>query len=149
MPRGSDSSPERPRPFARVCPLTEGLAAGDPARDDASTAVPISPARRRSPSLTANRGVVMLAVTESAIDAIKRLAPEEGGLRVFTSELPGAAGPALQAEVSQEPAPQDQVLEADGVQVFLEPSAATLLDDKVLDATLEGTSVRFAVAEQS
>jgi iron-sulfur cluster assembly protein len=91
----------------------------------------------------------MLAVTENAIDAIKQLAPDEGGLRVLTSELPGAAGPALQAEVSQEPAPQDQVLEADGAQVFLEPSAATLLDDKVLDATLEGTSVRFAVADQS
>ena len=92
----------------------------------------------------------MLAVTESAIDAIKELAPGEAGLRVFTAELPGAAGQqAFQIEVAAEPAAEDRVLEADGAHVFLEPRAATLLDDKVLDATREGASVRFAVAEQS
>jgi iron-sulfur cluster assembly protein len=92
----------------------------------------------------------MLAVTESAIDAIRQLAPGEAGVRVFTSELPGGPGQeTLQVEVAQEPSAEDQVLDVEGAHVFLEPTAATLLEDKVLDATLEGTSVRFAIAEQS
>jgi Fe-S cluster assembly iron-binding protein IscA len=92
----------------------------------------------------------MLSVTETAIEAIRELAPGEAGLRVYTSELPGATGQeTLQVAVAPRPDPQDQVLEADGAHVFLAPTAATLLDDKVLDAKREGTSVRFAVAERS
>jgi hypothetical protein len=33
--------------------------------------------------------------------------------------------------------------------VFLEPHAAEALDDKVLDAEIEGGEVRFAVGEQT
>jgi iron-sulfur cluster assembly protein len=92
----------------------------------------------------------MLTVTETAIDAIKQVAPGDAGLRVYTSELPGAAGQrAFQVEVTEDPAPEDHVLDAQGAHVFLEPEAATLLEDKVLDATVDGTSVRFAIAERS
>jgi iron-sulfur cluster assembly protein len=89
----------------------------------------------------------MLGMTEDAINAIKELAPGAAGLRIFTSALRDAAdGQALQVQVVEEPSPDDQVLDAGGARVFLDPRAATLLDDKVLDATFDGTSVRFALA---
>ena len=44
---------------------------------------------------------------------------------------------------------EDQVVEESGAQVFLEPHAAEALDDKVLDAEIEGGEVRFAVGEQT
>ena len=40
------------------------------------------------------------------------------------------------------------VLEADGAQIFLDPSVASVLDDKVLDAEVDEGEVRFAVVEQ-
>jgi iron-sulfur cluster assembly protein len=93
--------------------------------------------------------MLMLALTENAIDAINELAPGEAGLRVFTLELPGMADQwSFQVEFADEPAPEDEVLNAGGANVFLEPRASTLLDDKVLDATREGASVRFAVFER-
>src|ERR671915_371174 len=59
--------------------------------------------------------------------------------------LAGGAGVAL----APVPAEEDQVVEESGAQVFLEPHAAEALDDKVLDAEIEGGEVRFAVGEQS
>jgi iron-sulfur cluster assembly protein len=92
----------------------------------------------------------MLAITENAIDAIKRVAPGDAGLRFFASELSREGDPhALEVEVAEEPHPEDRVLDARGAHIFLEPRAAALLDDKVLDAILEGASVRFAVADRS
>jgi iron-sulfur cluster assembly protein len=91
----------------------------------------------------------MLTMTENAIDAIKRLAPGDAGLRVFTTDLPTeTVQQSLQVEVTEGPGPADQVLDAEGARVFLEPAAATLLEDKVLDAALDGDSVRFAVGER-
>jgi hypothetical protein len=39
--------------------------------------------------------------------------------------------------------------EEQGARVFLEPEAASLLDDKVLDASVEQDHVAFTIAEQS
>jgi iron-sulfur cluster assembly protein len=91
----------------------------------------------------------MLAVTESAIDAIKRVAPGNAGLRLFTSDPPGAgAGRGLQVQVTVRPGPMDHVLDAEGARVYLDPGASALLDDKLLDAAVEGVSVRFVVSPQ-
>jgi iron-sulfur cluster assembly protein len=46
-------------------------------------------------------------------------------------------------------AQEDQVVEESVAQVFLEAHAAEALDDKVLDAEIEGGKVRFAVGEQT
>jgi iron-sulfur cluster assembly protein len=91
----------------------------------------------------------MLTMTDNAIDAIRQLAPGDAGLRLFTTDLPTeSAQESLQVEVVEEPGPEDHVLDAEGAHVFLEPEAATLLEDKVLDATLDGRSVRFAIEER-
>jgi hypothetical protein len=35
------------------------------------------------------------------------------------------------------------------VRIFLEPEAASLLDDKVLDATVEQNKIAFTIADQA
>jgi Fe-S cluster assembly iron-binding protein IscA len=41
------------------------------------------------------------------------------------------------------------VIEEQDARVFLEPEAASLLDDKVLDATVEENKVAFTIADQA
>ena len=45
------------------------------------------------------------------------------------------------------PEPDDAVVEAEGTPVFLDTEAAAMLDDKVLDATVEGDSVGFMLRD--
>jgi iron-sulfur cluster assembly protein len=46
------------------------------------------------------------------------------------------------------PAEDDEVIDEQGARVFLEPEAASLLDDKVLDASVEQDQVAFTIADQ-
>lgn len=42
----------------------------------------------------------------------------------------------------------DQVIEEAGARVFVEPDAALILEDKILDATVAGNQVQFSLSEQ-
>jgi iron-sulfur cluster assembly protein len=53
----------------------------------------------------------------------------------------------LQVSVVLLPAEDDEVIEEQGARVFLEPEAAALLDDKVLDASVEHNQVAFTIAD--
>jgi Fe-S cluster assembly iron-binding protein IscA len=46
------------------------------------------------------------------------------------------------------PAEDDEVIDEQGARVFLEPEEASLLDDKVLDASVEQDQVAFTIADQ-
>jgi iron-sulfur cluster assembly protein len=82
------------------------------------------------------------AVVQSASDA-----PDGAGLRIARGIAPdGQEG--LQLSVTDGPAPDDAVVEAEGTPVFLESEAAAMLDDKVLDATVEGDRVGFMLRDQ-
>ncbi|GAA4615678.1 HesB/IscA family protein [Saccharopolyspora hordei] len=75
----------------------------------------------------------MLTISESAAEVIKLVlvggdSQEGSGLRI----APGGDG--LQASIAEQPQAGDQVVEASGVRVFLEPQVAELLGDKTLDA---------------
>jgi iron-sulfur cluster assembly protein len=98
----------------------------------------------------------MLAVTSQAASAIDDILssreelPDEAGVRITTKvDVPEDGPPeqALSLEVVEAPEEGDEVLE--GAPVFLEPEAAALLDDKLLDADLSGERVHFALKEQS
>jgi iron-sulfur cluster assembly protein len=97
----------------------------------------------------------LLILTEAAAVAVKSVtstpqASEGSGLRIASS-VPQPRDPsALQLSPEQSPEPGDQVIEAAGALVFVEPQAAAYLDDKVLDAQVdeEGTA-RFALGVQS
>ena len=121
---------------------------------------------------------MLLAITETAATAIRSLTSaqeesEEAGVRIAAREggevgtaaleISLAAGPAEndqvveehgagEPELESEPSDRDpgthQVVEEHGAHVFLEPRAASYLDDKLLDANIDGQQVRFAVSDQ-
>jgi Fe-S cluster assembly iron-binding protein IscA len=95
----------------------------------------------------------LLALTDSAVEAVKNMVSssdegsETSGLRM-TAERAGTQA-SFQLSVVLLPAEDDEVIEEDGARVFLEPEAASLLDDKVLDASVEQYQVAFTIADQT
>ena len=94
----------------------------------------------------------MLQITEAAAEAIEAITdsvPGSCGVRITT--LPQAStnghGPVAVFDFypTPQPADGDEIVEEQGVQVFLEPDVVPLLDDKLLDAELDGDEVRFMV----
>ena len=108
-------------------------------------AAPTGPTRKEVSAL--------LALTDSAVQAVKDLVSssdevaEAGGLRMVAERAGTRAN--FQLSVVPLPAEDDEVIEEQGVRVFLEPEAASLLDDKVLDATVEQDKVAFTIADQA
>ncbi|HEY2060067.1 iron-sulfur cluster biosynthesis protein [Amycolatopsis sp. NBC_01480] len=95
----------------------------------------------------------MLTVTEAAAEAITALTAQQGaeesGLR-FALQSMENEGAQLALSVAPAPEDGDRVVGTDGgAKVFLEPQAAELLDDKVLDVQQDETGdVAFAVLPQ-
>ena len=89
----------------------------------------------------------MLTITTDAADALRAvLGAKEGGVRISTdAPAPNGDGPHLTLEVVPEPGPEDEVLDAEGAQLFLDPVASDALDGKVLDADREADAVRFSL----
>src|SRR5262245_9177652 len=93
---------------------------------------------------TANQqegGERLLALTDRAVQAVKGIVSsseepsETGGLRVAAERAGAQAN--LHLSIVALPAEDDEVIEEQGARLFLDPDAAVLLDDKVLDATIE------------
>jgi iron-sulfur cluster assembly protein len=99
-------------------------------------------------------GELMLTITQAAAEVLDSLVegttePDSAGVRI--SRTAGEDGqPALQLAAVDSPEPQDAVLDggAEHAPVFLEPGASVLLEDKVLDARVEGDSVALLVADR-
>jgi Fe-S cluster assembly iron-binding protein IscA len=47
------------------------------------------------------------------------------------------------------PAEDDEVFEEEGARLFLDPESASLLEDKLLDASLEQNQVAFTLTDQT
>jgi iron-sulfur cluster assembly protein len=96
---------------------------------------------------------VLLALTDSAVEAVTEIVSsseepsETGGVRMVAER----AGTQVNFKLSVVPVPaeDDEVIEEQGARIFLEPDAASLLDDKVLDAKLEQNNVAFTIADQT
>jgi Fe-S cluster assembly iron-binding protein IscA len=94
----------------------------------------------------------VLAITENAAEAIQTIVasspevPEKGGLRILARSE--GEQEKLELTIAAIPAEDDEVVEEHGAHVFLDPEAASYLDDKVLDARVEGNQVGFALKEQ-
>ena len=97
----------------------------------------------------------MLQITEAAAEAISEITdavPGSAGVRI--SAMPEAttngSGPSTVFDFypAPEPGDQDEVVEDRGVQVFLEPTVSSFLEDKTLDAELGSDEVRFRVEDQ-
>src|SRR5256714_15547232 len=84
----------------------------------------------------------MLILPEAAAEVVTAVAstpqaPAGTGLRNVSSASEPEDRGALQVAAAAGPGENDQVIEAAGARVFLEPQAAAYLDDKVLDAQLD------------
>ena len=101
----------------------------------------------------------MLMVTENAGQAIESIVanaemPDGSGLRIDAPDEPPAtldrSGVPLQLQVASQPAEQDQVVSEGGAKVFIAPSAAPILDDKVLDDQVseDNERVQFVIGPQ-
>jgi iron-sulfur cluster assembly protein len=90
-----------------------------------------------------------LTITDDAVEAIKAvLGQKEGGLRITTvPQSANGRSPGLALEPVPEPEPEDEVIESEGAELYLEEGTLGLLDGKVLDAEREGEAVRFAILE--
>jgi iron-sulfur cluster assembly protein len=93
----------------------------------------------------------MLMLSENATRVINSLGdrpeyPDGTGVRIGQAD-DGTEQLAITPATTPQPA--DQVVEADGARVYLDPSAAEILEDKVLDARInpEGR-VEFLLALQ-
>ncbi|GAB3676873.1 iron-sulfur cluster biosynthesis family protein [Actinocorallia lasiicapitis] len=94
----------------------------------------------------------MLALTDTAATVIRQLAaqpetPGTGGLRIAPAPDTPAA---LAVGFTPRPLDGDQVIEDDGARVFVDPQAAPALDDKILDAEVDGNGdIAFLLGLQS
>jgi iron-sulfur cluster assembly protein len=93
----------------------------------------------------------MLAITPTAVQAIQGLTsqpgiPDGAGLKLSAQTTP--EGTAIELSLVEAPDASDQVLGAEGAQVFVSEPLAPLLDDKVLDAAVQEGQVEFRLVEQ-
>jgi iron-sulfur cluster assembly protein len=96
----------------------------------------------------------VLAITTEASEAIKGVlaaddVPDGALLRISPQPSSDTAAVGLVVEVTETAPPTDQVVEGDGVEVCLEPTAAEMLDDKELDAKIIDGKVNLSIGDQS
>lgn len=97
----------------------------------------------------------MLQITRSAADAIGEITesvPGSAGVRI--AAMPEAStngsGPTTVFDFYpvEGPGIGDEIVEEQGVEVYLEPRVVPYLEDKLLDAEITGEEVRFLVEDQ-
>ena len=108
--------------------------------------------RSDTPVLPRRRWWALLTLTPTAAEAVRRLvnhAPTEAaeGLRIAPGQAT-AAGTALELSIVDGPELDDQEVMEGGAHVYLEPEVAQFMEDKVLDAEVEETGVRFSIHDQ-
>lgn len=90
----------------------------------------------------------MLTLTDTATKVVKNIVSqnpdaEAAGLRI--NGTPDGL-PDFALSIAQAPAAGDSIVEVEGARVFLDPTAAVALDDKVLDADIDDEgAVTFAI----
>jgi iron-sulfur cluster assembly protein len=87
---------------------------------------------------------------ETALDAVVAAenAPEGAGVRISQGVGPNGQ-PAVGLTLAAAPEPGDAVVEEANVPVFVAAEVAEMLDDKILDAQVDGDQIAFRIGEQS
>jgi iron-sulfur cluster assembly protein len=93
----------------------------------------------------------VLTLTPTAAEVVRTLVdqsadPDSGGLRIAATES-GVEGVSLELSLVGEPEATDAMVEQEGATVYLDPGAAELLDDKLLDAQVADDHVTFVLRE--
>ena len=95
----------------------------------------------------------MLTLTDAAKEAVRSMitaeeAPPGSGLRIV-GEASSDGDAALSIEIAAGPAEGDSVVGDEAARVFLDPTAASLLDDKMLDAEGHDDHFHFSIEDLS
>jgi iron-sulfur cluster assembly protein len=93
----------------------------------------------------------MLTMTDTAADAVRRISAGSGlepdpGLRI-TAGAPTPEGTPLELSLAPEAQPSDQTVDNDGAHLYVDEAVAPALDDKVLDAQIDGDQIHFALRD--
>jgi Fe-S cluster assembly iron-binding protein IscA len=94
----------------------------------------------------------MLTLTQNAEEAVRQIvanspiAEDTGGLRIAPGE-PTPDGVPLELTIVGSPEPDDTDAGTPAAHVYLEPTAAEALEDKVLDAEVDGNNIGFALLD--
>jgi Fe-S cluster assembly iron-binding protein IscA len=94
----------------------------------------------------------LLALTDRAVQAVKEIVssseatPDTGGLRMAAE--PSEAPVRFQLSVAALPGEDDEVVEEQGARLFLDQQVAHLLEDKVLDASVDEGQLAFVLGEK-
>ena len=93
----------------------------------------------------------MLTLTPIAVEAVRQIVAsgpgeETGGVRIAPGQTT-LEGTELQISLVAEPESTDASVEESGAHVYLEPTVAQFLEDKVLDAEVDEGRVNFAIRE--
>jgi iron-sulfur cluster assembly protein len=96
----------------------------------------------------------VLTLTPTAAEVVRTLveqspAPESGGLRIAASTDDGGESVELELALVEEPDALDETIEQEGATVYLDPDAAELLDDKLLDARVADDHVTFVLRDET
>lgn len=80
----------------------------------------------------------MLTVTDIAVERFKKLLQEKnsenGGIRIFAAGE-GCCGPSLAIDIADNAESGDEILDKDGIKIFLEKRAGNLLGSATIDFT--------------
>jgi len=94
----------------------------------------------------------MLTITPNAADAIRAIVqstdvPDEGGIRIAVAHQ-DAAQASLELSICSAPHEGDAILDEEGAHVFLDEVAVVALNDKSLDAQVEGDAISFGILDR-
>jgi Fe-S cluster assembly iron-binding protein IscA len=93
----------------------------------------------------------VLTLTDRAAEAVRQLAAvsqlePDPGLRISPGDTTPEGTP-LELELTPGPEANDVTVENGGANVYLEDQVVAALDDKVLDAAVDGGQVRFTITD--
>jgi iron-sulfur cluster assembly protein len=94
----------------------------------------------------------VLLLTDDAVQVVKEIITssdelaETGGLRMVAEQTGVQTSLGLSLVVL--PGEDDEVIEEEGARIFLEPQAASILDDKVLDVSFDEDKLAFTIVDQ-
>ena len=96
----------------------------------------------------------MLALTQGAADAVETIvtqeeAPESAVLRITSrTESENGSEPQRELEMALVTEPQEDDVLVDGIPIAVEPATLEFLDDKILDAEIDGGGFHFSLYQQ-
>ena len=93
----------------------------------------------------------VLTLTPAAAEVVRTLveqseAPDSGGLRIATGDN-AVDGVELELALVEEPEELEETVEQEGATIYLDPEAAELLADKLLDAQVAEDHVTFMLRD--